>query len=101
MKLIIDIPNIIQDKIFDIANSGDDIPSGIEAQLVKAIINAISISDNATNGDMIKALFSDIKINRGKVNVYTAIPFGDYVGANIDAMKDWWNALYKRGETDE
>lgn len=63
-------------------------------------VPAIPIPDNATNGDMIKALFPDIEINNGNMKVYTAIPFGDYVGANIDAMKDWWHSPYKRGETE-
>ena len=57
----------------------------------KLLKNAIPIPDNATNGDVIKAMFPtyDIEIE------------GNYVTCWIDEYKwigfngDWWNAPYK------
>lgn len=62
----------------------------------------IHIPKNATNGDMIKAVFPDIEIADSPCldKVYTGIMFGKYIGVNIDCMRDWWSAPYKRGETD-
>ena len=57
----------------------------------------IPLPDNATNGDVIKALFPDIEIADSKAldKIYTGIPFGDLIGANVDCMREWWNAPYK------
>ena len=67
-----------------------------------AILHGTPLPKNPTNGDMIKALFPSIEIaDCPKFNeVYTGIPFGELIGANIDCMRDWWNAPYKRGEED-
>lgn len=58
----------------------------------------IPLPNGATNGDVIKALFPDIEIYDSKVmeSIYTGIPFGEYIGANVDCMRDWWNAPYER-----
>lgn len=45
------------------------------------------IPDNATNGDVINTLFSDIGITQ--TDPYTGI---------IEIDLDWWNAPYKGGE---
>ena len=68
--------------------------------MISAIRNGIVIPDNPTNGDVIKAIFPSIEIidlPRFK-EVYTGIPFGKIIGANIDCMRDWWDASYERGE---
>ena len=63
-------------------------------------VNTIEIPKNATNGDMIKAMFPDAEIKeiRGTFK-------GDLLGYRIwlggrsrDFLLDWWNELYKRGE---
>ena len=60
-------------------------------------VDAIPIFKGVTNGDIIKALFPNIIIyNSEKIDsIYTSIPFGKYIGANVDCMRDWWNAPYK------
>lgn len=57
----------------------------------------LTIPENPTNGDMIKALFPNIEIydSEKMESVYTGIPFGKYIGANVDCMREWWNAPYK------
>ena len=66
----------------------------------KEEVNTIDIPKNATNGDMIKAIFQDAKITeiRGTFK-------GDLLGYRIwlggcyhDFLLDWWNAPFKRGE---
>lgn len=57
-------------------------------------INAVIIPDNATNGDVIKALFS---IQKEK---YTEYDFIKVYGLDSDTMPvefltEWWNASYK------
>lgn len=60
-------------------------------------VNAIVIPEGATNGDMIKAIFPNIKINDIdclKI-IYTGIEHKNMIGCNIDATKEWWNSPYK------
>ena len=71
-----------------------------EYYAIEAGIKALSqpqIPDNATNGDVIKAMFSDWKIehirkmsgmNRYECNIDTI--------NRISFYDDWWNAPYKR-----
>lgn len=65
-------------------------------------VNAIVIPEDATNGDMIKAMFPNIKINDIdclKI-IYTGIKHKNVIGFNIDATKEWWNAPYKTESED-
>ena len=52
--------------------------------------------DNATNGDMIKAMFPNIKIHEHEktdiCDAYIQIDIWDF---SICVSKDWWNAPYK------
>lgn len=52
-------------------------------------VQAIPIPDNATNGDMIKAMFPN--------ELLTSITSTLWWGDNMSFNKDWWNAPYKRG----
>lgn len=54
-------------------------------------VNAIEIPDGATNGDVIKALFPNVKTrdNSGDFITYT---FDGIVGTMVE--KAWWNAPY-------
>ena len=56
--------------------------------------------EGMTNGEVLKKLFPDININDNPLfqEIYTEIPFNDYVGVNIDCMREWWNALYKENK---
>lgn len=56
---------------------------------------AIPIPDNATNGDVIKALFPRIKIK--KFPTFLRVIEGEEY---IPMTYDWWNSPYKRGETE-
>ena len=100
MKLMIDIDD-------EWYNTCKAIPKGDYNGIMTAIANGIPITENATNGDMIKALFPNIEIydSEKMESVYTGIPFGKYVGANVNCMRDWWNAPYKsevtKNETDD
>ena len=59
-------------------------------------VPAIPIPDNATNGDVIKALFPRIKTK--KFTTFLRVIEGEEY---IPMTYDWWNAPYKRGETNE
>ena len=63
-------------------------------------INIPKRGQKVTNGDVIKALFPDIEIADIPCldKVYTGIPFGKYIGVNINCMRDWWNSPYKGGK---
>ena len=56
-------------------------------------VKAIPIPDNATNGDMIKAMFPNVPVKIFE-DMNTVI-FGN---AQFDL--EWWNAPYKRGNLD-
>ncbi len=60
-------------------------------------MTVIKIPKDATNGDVIKTLFPNIEIadSTSLKSIYTGIPFGEYIGANVDCMREWWNAPYK------
>ena len=56
---------------------------------IAEVINApiiFEISDNATNGDVIRALFKPNYVKKTDDNV---------IVENYDFNKDWWNAPYK------
>lgn len=58
-------------------------------------VPAIPIPDNATNGDVIKALFPRIKTK--KFTTFLRVIEGEEY---IPMTYDWWNSPYKRGETE-
>lgn len=77
---------------------------------LKAIHDGTPIPDNATNGDMIKALFPNAEFDN-------AMPFTDgrwetmnldtenrtraiYKPTQLRTYADWWNSPYKRGDTE-
>ena len=55
--------------------------------------NIIEIPDNATNGDVIKAVFPETKIYDDIYVMHIGIGRTD-----MNFRKDWWNAPYKKGE---
>lgn len=61
-------------------------------------INAIPIPDNATNGDVIKAMFPSIDFTEMAFTVHATTSVtsnGVKGGISYDFWKDWWNAPYK------
>ena len=62
--------------------------------------NTIEIPKNATNGDMIKAIFPDAEIKeiRGTFEG-NLLGYRTWLGGRSqDFLLDWWNEPFKRGE---
>ena len=88
MKLIIDIP----EAIYKTAQKTNIIEANID-MLAKTIRNGTPIPDNATNGDVIKALYPNESIGHCE----DCTDLGDI--ATFD--DDWWNAPYQKGGKSE
>lgn len=96
MKLIIDIPEEVYKHMM-----GNDLLLSVHGNICyKAVQNGTPIPNNATNGDVIKTMFPSIEVSDSEMmkNVYTGIPYGELIGANIDCMREWWEELYQRNE---
>ena len=93
MTLIIDIPDEDYNKIKD--NSPDAFNYLTSWRLYDAIKNGIPLSDNPTNGDMIKAMFpnADYEIGKQFVHITNINSIGE-----LSISLDWWNAPYKGGK---
>ena len=89
MQILIDISK----KEYDLVQNGGGY------NYLTAINNGTPIPDNATNGDVIKALFPDKLIWTGINEKYEEIGFC-HNGKDIVFTTEWWNAPYKRGEID-
>lgn len=93
--------NVLQDMIdYQWGFSDTEKSKGIEA-LKKAIEVLKLIPDNATNGDMIKALFPNAEY-------WDSTEFENEERINFEGNDcleclnlDWWNAPYKKGENNE
>ena len=59
-------------------------------------INAVIIPDNATNGDMMRALYPNLIICKGYENIHAVVIVIE--DTMMSFREDWWNAPYKRGE---
>ena len=58
---------------------------------------SVILPDNATNGDVIKALFPDIKVYGCSGYAHPS----DKSSVLLEHMSsDWWNAPYKAGDTE-
>ena len=95
MKLIINIPEEI---IKDAKESPNYYPSYLFETIWKSIGNGTPLPDNATNGDILCAMFPTIKMDEMTHKIYATIQYDwTYVGIEFDAMKEWWNAPYQKG----
>jgi len=83
MQIVIEISEYV---IEDMKECGF-IPEEDNEELYKAIQNGTPIHDNATNGDVIKALFKPKWIRR----------MDDVVREEYEFDAVWWNALYQKG----
>lgn len=102
MKLIIDIPEDRYDEIHSLKFVMYGLQSEENRKLFYRLINAVQdstpIPDNATNGDMIKAIFSSIDFTEMAFTVHatTSVTSNGVKGSiSYDFWKDWWNAPYK------
>ena len=59
----------------------------------------IPIPNNATNGDVIKAIFPNISIEEDNLTGYVVV-FGLDEKRKVFLM-DWWNATYKKEQGDK
>ena len=63
-----------------------------------SLVPSIYITDNATNGDVIKAMFPNTEVDNYD---YGKDPVIDVYGIDdteyITLRKDWWNASYQKG----
>jgi len=92
MKLIIDIPEEVK----------ADIDNGIVRKHIDkiflAMANGTPIPDNATNGDVIKAMFPKAYVDDYD---YGKDPVIDVYGIDdteyVTFRKAWWNAQYQKG----
>lgn len=69
-------------------------------KLRDAIKNGIALPDNATNGDVIKALFPDATVYSYKdsYDMYSDVVICPQ-NSMLAADRDWWNAPYKGGQS--
>ena len=85
MKLIIDIPEKIEEYIKDYIpiGAGNNVFCYPD-EIVRMIQNGIPIPENATNGDVIDAMFPNVE--------FVTDVFGGF-----NFPKWWWNAPYQKG----
>lgn len=65
------------------------------------VANGTVLLDNATNGDVLKALFPNVITQEAAVTIHATtkvVSNGVKGGISFDFWKDWWNAPYKEQE---
>lgn len=91
MKLIIDVPD-------ELAKKEHWYTDKEMWTVIKAAQNGTPIPDNATNGDVIKAMFPNAKVDDYD---YGKDPVIDVYGIDdteyITLRKEWWNSPYQKG----
>ena len=70
--------------------------NGKEVEMEIERVNAIEIPDNATNGDMIKAMFPKAPIKYEEFLI--KIHFYEPAKIDITFHKCWWDAPYKENK---
>lgn len=97
MKVIMDISkDILTDTKGTDFDRARNIVRSYQATIADAIQNSIVLPDNATNGDMIKAIFPDVIVKKSEDVVHLKYPT-----VNSDPLffvqisKRLWNAPYK------
>ncbi len=94
MRLIIDIPK----ETYEFINVYEVMDDDYIGKLAGAITNGTPIPDNATNGDVIKAIFPNTEVDDYD---YGKDPVIDVYGIDdteyITLRKTWWNAPYQKG----
>lgn len=96
-KIVIEI----DDKTFGRIFHRDCIGEEYDYEVTRAIVNGTKLPDNATNGDVIKALFPSLNnsatYDNGVVRIFNPV---DKM-ADIATNTDWLHRAYKVGDTDE
>lgn len=91
MKLMIDI----DDKDFHRVCQGYiDYSNTLDGRCLAAISEGTPISDNVTNGDVLKAMFPNIVVEEQSKDLFIVFNM-DFQGTPF--YKVWWNAPYQKG----
>lgn len=95
MKLIIDTDRDMYERLTrrDRLFTNDDVN-----KVCWAVYNGTPIPDNATNGDVIKAIFPNTELHKESDYVSLTIQDGVYFE---DRDGSWWFAPYQKGGKDE
>jgi hypothetical protein len=78
----------------DLLSAYDDVSMEFEVLDRQPLVSAIPIPNEATNGDVIKAMFPNIECGKdelGNVFIISSAQLG-----YIALRESWWNAPYKR-----
>ena len=96
MKLIIDIDKELKSAIY---NCGLFLNPAEKMSLINAINNGTPIHDNATNGDVIEAMFGDDKVSEFMCHTRIIAKVGNWLNEGVVAEFDnvWLNAPYQKG----
>ena len=99
MKIVIDIPEEDYDTLI---NHNDDSLTAIKARLNlwESLKQSTPLSENLTNGDMIRAMFPSIDFTEMDFIVHATTNVtsnGVKGGISYDFWKSWWNAPYRKG----
>lgn len=74
----------------DLMKAYDDVSMEFEVLDKQPTVDAIIISKGATNGDVVKAMFPNLRLYSDFA--YWDVDLGD---THISIDKKWWNAAYK------
>ncbi len=93
IEVVIKIPEKTVNDIKDNAMFAGSISSDVRWDVTSAIVNGTPLPDNATNGDVIKALFPQNKYIEGERYVII-----NGKTENISIWNNWWNTPYKENK---
>ena len=91
MLILFDVPKEIVGNL-NVENGPANVSEETLIEVVKYIDNGVIIQDGATNGDIIKAMFPNVKT--WVVNKDMAVEFPKMLTIRLFPLV-WWNALYK------
>ena len=89
MQIVIDIPEDVY-----VARKHGDISPWITGTILDAIEQGTPLSNNSTNGEVIKAMFNVKEVDMS--NTY-GVHFPEEEDYSHYFFKDWWNAPYQKG----
>lgn len=94
IELVIKMPTELYERLME--SNPDDYDGFIEGELIDFIQKGEPLPKGATNGDMIKAMFPNFKINEEWKATRHFELRTDCTEITGIATSDWWNAPYKR-----
>lgn len=95
MKVIIDIPEYVYERIREYYEKNDTVEN-----TYGYIYHGTPIPDNAINGDVIKAMFGDDKVSEfmGYVRIMAKVGNWFNEGVVAEFNRDWWDEPYQKGD---